>query len=486
MKRIDKLTPKTKVADILDAYPFMPEFLVELSPKYKLLTNPVARKTVGAVATLAQAASIGGIGIDELLSKMADKIEAETGTAVSWSAGEAETERLEDPLARHEVLKEIIRDLHAGADMQSVKARFRDLIRDIDAAEISKLEQRLIEEGMPAEEVKRLCDVHVQVFRESLEEKDVPAVAAGHPVHTYMLENRAAEKLMDRLEALCDAIGDDPDREEFIIHRGELEQLLASLLKIDLHYQRKEYQLFPLLEKHGVSGPSQVMWSLHDDIRGMLRNAGGELRDGRPRQLVAAVREIVRAIRDMIYKEERILFPASLETLSAEEWETAGRGEAEIGYAWIEPEVTAPREEAGARAMAGGAIGLDTGKMTAEQIDLLLKSLPIDISFVDENDEVAYYSAAAERIFPRSPGIIGRKVQNCHPPGSVQAVQRILDDFRAGKRDVAVFWIQMQGRFIHIRYFAMRAADGAYRGCVEVSQDVTEIRRIQGEKRLLD
>ncbi len=278
---ITSLTPNTMVAEVLSAYPFMLEFMTTLSPRFKLLRNPVAMKTVGSVATLAQAASIGGLSVDTLLSRMAEKIAAETGEEVSWSAGGSKVGRMEDVDARHEVLKEIIRDLHAGESMESVKARFRELIRDIDASEISKMEQRLIEEGMPSDEVKRLCDVHVQVFQESLEGRDPPVTRQGHPVHTFMLENRASEEIMDRLEALCDRLGDSPDGDSFGAYRNELKELLASLLKIDLHYQRKEYQLFPVLEKHGVSGPTQVMWAIHDDIRALLKQGAAGTARGR-------------------------------------------------------------------------------------------------------------------------------------------------------------------------------------------------------------
>jgi DUF438 domain-containing protein len=137
-------------------------------------------------------------------------------------------------------------------------------------------------------------------------------------------------------------------------------------------------------------------------------------------------------------------------------------------------------------ARAAGSIALDTGTLTSEQVNLLLTHLPLDVSFVDEKDEVAYYSATPERIFPRSPGVIGRNVRNCHPPKSVATVEKILAAFRAGTKDHADFWITMRGRFLHIRYFAVRDAQGAYRGCLEVSQDVTGIRALEGERRLLD
>jgi hypothetical protein len=131
-------------------------------------------------------------------------------------------------------------------------------------------------------------------------------------------------------------------------------------------------------------------------------------------------------------------------------------------------------------------IPLNIGALSAEQIDLMLTALPVDITFVDENDEVRFFSQTRERIFPRSPAIIGRKVQNCHPPQSVDRVQRILNDFRAGERDVAEFWISMQGMFIHIRYFALRDAAGAYRGTIEVTQNIAPLRALEGERRLLN
>jgi DUF438 domain-containing protein len=194
-------------------------------------------------------------------------------------------------------------------------------------------------------------------------------------------------------------------------------------------------------------------------------------------------------MRDMIYKEEHILFPMAKDLLTDREWGKVRQGEEEIGYAWIRPEAgwTANAEEAKEQAVGQESeVKLDTGMMTVEQVNMLLKHMPVDISFVDEKDEVRYYSATKDRIFPRSPGVIGRKVQNCHPPKSFGMVQKILDEFRAGRRDKADFWIQMKGRFLLIQYFAVRDEKGAYRGTLEVSQDVTDIRKLEGQKRLLD
>lgn len=203
--------------------------------------------------------------------------------------------------------------------------------------------------------------------------------------------------------------------------------------------------------------------------------------------MLPVLAEAAQALRDMIYKEEHILFPMAMETLTEQEWELVRLGEGEIGFAWILSGQTTQSDTGATEKQSSlDRIELDTGVLSQQQINLMLTHLPVDISFVDENDEVRYYSATRERIFPRSPGVIGRKVQNCHPPKSMPRVQEILNDFRDGIRDDAEFWISMQGKFIHIRYFAMRNAQGEYRGCLEVTQDVTGIRNLEGEKRLLD
>jgi DUF438 domain-containing protein len=274
-----------------------------------------------------------------------------------------------------------------------------------------------------------------------------------------------------------------------------------------VHYVRKENILFPYLEQKGFFGPSSVMWAIHDDIRAGWKDLGERLSE-RPSapavfagQLAEALAPIDTAIREMCYKEENILFPTALEKLTEQEWAAIRAQEAESGYAYVQPgdewppaELAAQVQDAAPPApeatqpgqVAEQLIPLDVGALSAAQINLLLTNLPVDVTFVDENDEVRYFSETRERIFPRSPAIIGRKVQLCHPPTSVHRVQQILDDFRTGKRDVAEFWIQMSGLFIHIRYFALRDRQGTYRGTLEVSQELSPLRALEGEKRLAD
>jgi len=398
---------------------------------------------------------------------------------------------------RTEILKGIIEDLHAGADIEGLKQRFAELIKDVEATEIARMEQRLVEEGMPPEQIKKLCDVHVEVFRESLERQKAPDAQPGHPVHTFRAENVALAAVADRFVAALEALGSPPADTALADGRGTLTELLDELMTVDAHYLRKENQLFPFLEKHGVSGPTQVMWAIHDDIRALLKKARAALASGGAGELLSAGMEAAKTLKEMTYKEEKILFPMSLDTLSDTEWAEIRAGEDELGYALVTPGEGWKPAGAGpdqaptaapepSLAAPGGRVPLSTGALTPEQIDLLLLNLQLDVSFIDENDEVRYYSATEERIFPRSPGIVGRKVQNCHPPDSVHTVNKILEAFKSGARDSAEFWIAIRGGLVYIRYFAMRDADGSYRGTLEVSQDVTGIRELEGEQRLLN
>ena len=200
------------------------------------------------------------------------------------------------------------------------------------------MEQRLMDEGMPESEVKRLCDVHVEVFKESLSAQDAPVVPAGHPLHTFMQENRAAEGILHGLDHVLAKLGYTPDKAAFGKEQQSLAKLIAQLGDINLHYLRKENQLFPLLETHGITGPSQVMWALHDDIRIALKSAKAGIKNSQVPDVVNTLRYLSKSVREMIYKEEHILFPMAKDLLTDAEWQKARQGEEEIGYAWITPE----------------------------------------------------------------------------------------------------------------------------------------------------
>ncbi len=491
------LTPKTTIGTLLDAHPFLLDYLAGYHPEFKKLTNPVARKTVGRFATLQRVADTAGIPVAGLLKDIAAEIGRQTGTVPQTGASAAAGV---DP-ARQEELKSIIGELHAGKTADEVKPRFEALIQDIEATEIAAMEQALISEGLPDTEVKRLCDVHMKVFQEALEANPGLRVPAGHPIDSYQRENKAALEVTAAMrraaaeagtaEAAAGTGGDWPGR-------PALTAAFEQMRDFERHYVRKENQLFPFLEKRGVEGPTKVMWALHDDIRVVVKGLGRALAADDRKASIHAVDEVTTMVDDMINKEEKVLFPMALDVLSEEEWRQIKAGEDEIGYTligevpeWAAGEA-APAAVTGAAPAASpaapaspGLMPLHTGSLSLEQIDMLLGALPLDMTFVDENDEVRFYSEG-ERVFPRSPGVVGRRVQNCHPPASVHKVQEIVDAFRAGEKDMAEFWIQVGAKFVHIRYFALRDGQGAYRGVLETVQDVTNIRALQGQRRLLD
>ncbi|MGB9776190.1 MAG: DUF438 domain-containing protein [Anaerolineae bacterium] len=416
------------------------------------------------------------------------------------------SEYINNTTRRREILKNIIRQLHEGRSVDEMKAEFAALLREVGPTEIAQIEQALIEEGLPEMEIKRLCDVHVAVFRESLEAQQKPETIPGHPIHTFRAENEAAAKVLDRLQAAVEALKASPTDLERL---EEARRRLAEMREYEKHYRRKENFLFPYLERKGFTGPSTVMWAIHDDIRGgwkalaalLEAGPGDDLEDFRTR-IDGVFAPMATAIREMFYKEENILFPTALQLLSEEDWRAIRAQEPEVGYAYVQPGGRWPPEGVAAapapmpveaapappeaRALASVLLHLDSGTLSPEEVNLILNALPVEITYVDENDTVRYFNRPRERTFLRPPAAIGRKVQKCHPPASLHRVQRILDDFRAGKRDVAEFWIQMQGRFIHIRYFPLRDERGDYRGALEVVQDVTDIRALEGERRLLD
>jgi len=470
-----ELKPDTNIGDLVEEYPFLIEFLPTVSPKYEDLKNPVLRRTMLGRATLKMVAERGGIELGALIKSIEG--------AIKGAKAPSDEERLE-------VLKGIIRDLHAGVEMEILRDRFARLCEHVSPKEIAEMEQSLIDDGLPEAEVKRLCDVHVEVFKQSLDTQETPTTPAGHPIHNFMAENRATESLLDEIDSILGELGRPPKTEAVEAHRETLVDLVARLSEIEKHYLRKENQLFPILEAKGMSGPSQVMWAVHDDIRAALKIGREQASAGDPR-IALTLEELSITIRDMIYKEENILYPMSLEALTHGDWLRVKDGEAELGFAWIQPLFEWPGpddvvEEAPVEPVVAGLLDLDVGKLTPEQVNLIFKNLPIDVTFVDEDDRVAYYSHGRERTFPRSPAVIGRKVQLCHPGSSVHIIERILKEFKEGSRDVADFWITAQGKFLYIRYFAIRDDEGNYKGTLEVNQNVTGIKGLEGERRLLD
>ncbi len=399
---------------------------------------------------------------------------------------------------RQRVLKELIQELHDGKTVEDVKDRFGQLIQNIGASEIAELEEAIIKGGVPVSEVKRLCDVHVEVFKESLDQAPAADMTPGHPVYTFKKENRAIEKVIDvELLPALELEKNTQGYDETLLLRlwGSVNQLLD----IDKHYSRKENLLFPFLEKYEFTGPTSVMWGIDDDIRRLLKDIVQLIkasRDSRQigKEMQQKLSEAIAAIQSMIYKEENILFPTALELLTEEEWGHIMEESHEVGFCLIEEEKgwrPGKREDKAVDELVQskapqGFLKFDTGILKLEEIQMIFNHLPLDITYVDKDNIVKYFSEGKERIFTRTKAIIGRKVENCHPPQSVHVVEKIVNDFKSGEKDHVDFWIQMKDMFVYIQYFAVRDADGNFMGTLEVTQNIAKHRALEGEKRLME
>jgi uncharacterized protein len=404
------------------------------------------------------------------------------------------SELINNAQKRKELLKHMILQLHKGEAPEQVRSRLEELLGSIPYGEVVEVEQELIAEGLPQEEVLKFCDIHTRVLEGKIDHSNIRLVPPGHPADTFRKENRELVALTGEVRSLCAGIGrllEDDVAPTMLKLRG----MFNLLWDVDKHYRRKENLLFPFLEQKGITGPPTVMWGKHDQTRELLKAAREALsiEQGVSADELAATAELlllpaVQAVEDMTMKENDILLPMCLDQLTDLEWYEIYRQTPEIGFCLYDPkEEWTPRDiEAAPEAeVEGDAVRLPSGMLTPAEITVILNTVPFDMTFVDKDDKVRYFSQGTERIFDRNRAILGRDVRLCHPPSSVNIVDRILEDFRSGKESRAPFWIQLHGRFIHIEYFALRDKDGSYLGTLEVSQDITDKRALDGEQRLL-
>ncbi len=315
---------------------------------------------------------------------------------------------------------------------------------------------------------------------------DISQVKEGHPVHTYLVER-------DLINRLLDELGEADPGKEF----QKFYNLFNHLATVERRFERKENQLFPFFEQKGWTGPSRNMWSFHDTIREIFRIVRKNIEDKDFKSARENAEYLGQNLRNLLQIEDTVLFPNALSILTEEEWIKVREGEDEIGWMMKEtpakfpdePKYIHPSEDTVKRTdvvFDENALHYDEGYLTVEQVNLMFRTLPIDLTYVDENDRVIFYNRGEERVFPRSAGIIGREVRFCHPPKSVDTVLRILEAFRKGEQNEASFWFNYRGKLIYVRYFAVRDAQKNYRGVIEMSQDITETRQIEGERRLLE
>jgi len=396
---------------------------------------------------------------------------------------------------RKDQLKELILKLHQGESAEKVKEELKVTLKQIPYGEVVEVEQELIQEGLPETEVLKLCDVHGEVLEGNVDLSSAKQVPDGHPVDVFKKENVELKKVAENVTNLLKSI-ETINQDEFNGFLNQLKSGFNELMDVDKHYQRKEYLVFPYLEKNEITGPPKVMWGKHDEIREQLKGCLEILNSPelQKQDLIDSLdllfNPCVKALVDMVQKEEEILFPMSLDVLTTDDWWNVHKQTLEFGFTLYDPQVEWKPEGLEEKVdevslNADGNIQLPSGSFSAKEIMAILNTIPVDMTFVDKNDKVKYFTQGKERVFARSRSIINRDVRLCHPPGSAHIVEKILDDFKSGKALHAPFWIQMKGKFILIEYFALRDENGEYLGTLEVSQDLTKNRSLEGERRIL-
>jgi DUF438 domain-containing protein len=396
------------------------------------------------------------------------------------------------------MLKHLFLRLHKGDSGEDVRNSLIRVLGSVPYGLVVEAEQELISEGLPASEIQKFCDLHSQVLEGKIDLKLSKIIPPGHPLDVFKNENKAISELVTEIEK---------EIKRFIslgtISFKELMKLKGQfnlLNDIDKHYKRKEYLVFPYLEKKNITGPPTVMWGKHDEIRAKLKDALNSLEinddiDSESFKLISDMFLVpaLMGIKDMIYKENEILFPMCGDVILDSDWYEISKQTNEYGYCIVVPSIEWKpvifnnlAETEIENTNNTDTINLESGSFLPNELTAILNTMPFDVTFVDKNDKVKYFSQGKERIFDRSKAILMRDVRMCHPPHSVHIVNQIIEDFRTGKQDRAPFWINMGGKFIHIEYFAVRDSDGSYLGTLEVSQNITGLRALEGEQRLLN
>ena len=393
-----------------------------------------------------------------------------------------------------EIIKELIKKLHRGEDPVKVKEEFKGIIKKLTPLQISQAEELLIKEGMPAEEIHHMCDVHLAVMQESLIE-DTDLAPEGHPVNILMQEHSILLKYANELRDLYKQIKEKGSLAEIEEELTKIEDIVKHLKASESHYLREENIIFSQLEKYGVTQPPKIMWMEHDRIRDVEKNLYSLIENKSTLDYEEFVKQyhlyahgLAELLADHFSKENRVLFPTAMQLFKDSEWIEIRKQFDDVGYCCFTPElpeITVAGEDEQKEEIDSSLIDFGTGALTLEQLLLIFKTLPVDITYVNEDNIVKFYSEGPDRIFVRTSGVIGRLVENCHPDKSVDRVLEIIEGFRNKTLDKADFWLNLGEKLVYIRYLPLRNEKGEYKGVLEVTQNVADIKKLEGEKRLL-
>ena len=378
---------------------------------------------------------------------------------------------------RQEILKNLMLRLHAGEDKEVIQEEFNEVFDEISPYEIQLMERNLMSEGITFAEIMSLCNVHANLMGSKVNTQTSVAdfEQPGHPVHVMKMENLAIRGALDRVERLLVNFLETKDS---TIEKG-LRRQISLLDQFENHYQRKEYAMFPLMEKKGITAPPKVMWGVHDQIRDLYRDFKKALNDGKETTLEEF--QIARdEMLEMIQKEENILIPMVEQVFHVDDWETIASQSPEYGYCIVKPEkewavkksFSPVKEET--QVESEGDIPLSTGSLSLKELNLILDLLPMELSFVDAQNIVKYYNEGngEEKIFKRTPSAIGRDVILCHPPRVHETVQTIFEQLKSKQKEKEEMWFKTEDKMVHVTYHAVWDEEGKYMGCLEYVQDI--------------
>lgn len=381
--------------------------------------------------------------------------------------------------------------------LEEARKELKEKVKILKPYEIALAEQELQPEHK--DECRKENIQQMMLLFDEVMDTSRPDLEDDHPIQCYFRENDEMRKLLLSVEDLT----------QYPVIKNQWIELYEKLSLFKIHLSRKQNQLYSILERKGFDRPTTTMWLLDNFIRDEISDNFELINQDKDEEFIAAQQQMVFDIKDLMQKEETVLYPTSLAMITAEEFEDMKEGDREIGFAWIKVgdidkktiENTSSNISSSsgdllkdlASVMAKHGLGVSdnqkldvsTGKLTLEQINLIFRHLPVDLSYVDENDIVCFYSDTEHRVFPRSKNVIGREVQNCHPRSSVHIVDEIIDKFRAGEEDIVDFWINKPGFFVYIHYTAVRDENGKFRGILEMMQNCTHIRSLEGSRTLL-
>jgi len=366
-------------------------------------------------------------------------------------------------------------------EKRALYEQYKEVIKDINAIDLFYVDMYKQQSKLTAETIKETANKFVNVFHEGLKRNAFNN--RTHPFYETMLdENEAITNHLQAMKAILKSSS---------IHEAKPKLINAfeRLLEVEKKYVRKENILFPRLENVVPSTrPLEVMWTLHDDARTLLKEIIQALKviENNEKTLSPLIGKYYYLLYGIMQKESLILMPVAEKVLDKDTLDKMYHESIEYGFVFIEPKHQALKQTNNPDDFIDGTFKVANGELDFKALNLMLNHLPVDITYVDKNDQVKYFNQTKTRHFPRNPSIIGRKVEHCHPPKSVNTVIKIVEAFKKGEKDMAEFWINYKEHFLYITYYAIRDAQGAYEGVLEVSQDVTKIRALKGENRLLN